>query len=241
MTSTTLPRRVLALSIAAVAALGLAACAADTQSDEATSGDEGSDEQDVKAAVIGEESNGKTVEVQLGRSFTIALTDSAASSGYRWRVSAVDRSLGQPKESYTPPPANGPIGGSGTRKFTWKTNSPLPLAGKHKISFELQRPWSETAPPAKKFSVTIDIKDPGAAVAKCGGLAGFQCKGATYCEFEKAQHCGAADQMGTCQTKPQMCPQVMMPVCGCNGQTYSNSCMANAAGVSVAASGPCAK
>lgn len=241
MPSSPILTRLLASSLAVVSAVSVAACAADTEeaADPATAGDE-TDEQDVVARVIGEESNGKTVEVQLGRSFTIALSDSQASSGYRWSVKSVDKTLGAPKESYAAPPKNGPIGASGTRKFTWKTNSPLNLVGKHKISFELQRPWAETAPPARKFEVTIDIKDPGATVAKCGGIAGFQCTAPnTYCQYATAKACGKGDQMGTCQTKPDMCTAQYLPVCGCNGQTYSNACMANAAGVSVARSGAC--
>jgi predicted secreted protein len=240
MTSTTLLTRLLVLSLSATAAVSVAACAADTEEPDPSAVADETDEQEVKARVIGEESNGTTVEVQLGRSFTVALADSQASSGYRWRLESVDKTLGAPKESYAAPPKDGPVGASGTRKFTWKTTSPLNLVGKHKISFELQRPWAETAPPARTFEVTIDIKDPGASVAKCGGLAGFRCTAAnTYCEFPAAKTCGKFDQMGTCQTKPQRCTAVYLPVCGCNGTTYSNACRANAAGVSVARSGPC--
>lgn len=234
--------RFLSLSLVAAAGVTLAACAADTDAEQADPAavDEGTDEQDVTARVIGEESNNKTVEVQLGRPFTIALADNAASSGYRWKVKSVDRTIGAPKESYAAPPKNGPIGASGTRKFTWKTKSPLNLVGKHKITFELQRPWAETSPPARTFTVTINITDPGPTVANCGGLAGFQCKTPnTYCQYAASQMCGAADQMGTCQIKPDACTAQYLPVCGCDGNTYSNACMANAAGTSVSKTGAC--
>jgi hypothetical protein len=33
---------------------------------------------------------------------------------------------------------------------------------------------------------------------------------------------------------------VNQPVCGCNGKTYSNACIAKAAGVDVASQGSCA-
>lgn len=227
------------LLLSLTASVASVACSAETASDdgEPASSDE-TDEQDVKAKVIGEESNGKTVDVQLGRSFTIALAENPT-TGYRWRVKSVDRTIGQPKDVYTPGGQPGQVGSGGTHKFTWKTNSPLNLVGKHKIDFELQRPWSETAPPAKTFSVTIDIKDTAPTAPKCGGLAGLRCAAGSYCEFTATQRCGMADQMGTCEVQPQMCTAQYDPVCGCNGKTYSNGCAANAAGTSVASKGAC--
>jgi hypothetical protein len=38
---------------------------------------------------------------------------------------------------------------------------------------------------------------------------------------------------------PDSCPQIFAPVCGVNGKTYSNSCMAEVAGVAVASTGSC--
>jgi hypothetical protein len=39
--------------------------------------------------------------------------------------------------------------------------------------------------------------------------------------------------------QPQMCPFSYFPVCGCDGRTYSNSCHAARAGVSVRQAGEC--
>jgi predicted secreted protein len=229
-------------SLLSLTALALAplACAqqTDTQDpavEDPTTSDGAAEE--IKAAMIGEAQNGKTVDVTLTRSFTIAL-DSNASTGYRWHVKSVDKTLGQPKES-TVAGDPGKPGSPGVQKFTWSTKSPLNLVGKHTIELEYQRPWAETSPPAKTFKVTINILD-GASAKKCGGLIGATCGAGQYCEFTAAQACGMADQQGTCQTPGQFCPEVFSPVCGCDGKDYGNSCFANVGGTSVAHSGNCA-
>jgi predicted secreted protein len=197
---------------------------------------DGSDEE-IKAAVFGQEDSGKTVQVTLGRSFTIALSENA-STGYSWKVSSVDRSLGYPKETMIPGDVSRP-GNPGTKKFTWTTKSPLDLVGKHDITIIKIRPWQETAPPAETFKITVEIID-SAKASTCGGLIAKACGTGSYCEFSAKAACGMGDQTGTCQTKPQFCPAVIMPVCGCDGKTYNNGCEANRVGVSVKASGPCA-
>ncbi|RMH43631.1 MAG: hypothetical protein D6689_04605 [Deltaproteobacteria bacterium] len=76
------------------------------------------------------------------------------------------------------------------------------------------------------------------APAMCGGIANIQCTGANdYCDV--SGHCGATDQSGVCRERPQFCPEVYQPVCGCDGTTYGNACKAAAAGASVASEGPC--
>jgi hypothetical protein len=74
----------------------------------------------------------------------------------------------------------------------------------------------------------------------CGGIAGLLCDEGEFCSFPVEAMCGNADQLGECVPQPEICITLFKPVCGCDGNTYSNSCTAAAAGVSVASEGECA-
>ncbi len=65
--------------------------------------------------------------------------------------------------------------------------------------------------------------------------ANTDCADGEYC----AHPAGGCDLPGKCTAKPDACPAILAPVCGCSGATYSNECHAAQQGESVAHDGPC--
>ncbi len=74
----------------------------------------------------------------------------------------------------------------------------------------------------------------------CGARGTSFCNAGQFCSWKDQDICGAFDAAGLCAYRPQICPQIFKPVCACDGNTYSNSCAAAAAGASVSSLGACA-
>ena len=72
-------------------------------------------------------------------------------------------------------------------------------------------------------------------VTKCQVGDNSTCKESQFCIGDAGQCSGE----GQCATKPEVCPMVVKPVCGCDGNSYGNSCEAAASGVVVALDGEC--
>ena len=81
---------------------------------------------------------------------------------------------------------------------------------------------------------TDDVKpDSDAVPTYCG--ANFDCGDTEYCAKDTCDPMA----VGQCATKPEMCPPLYSPVCGCDGTTYGSECDAQAAGENVDYAGEC--
>ncbi|MBK8172134.1 MAG: hypothetical protein IPK60_17565 [Sandaracinaceae bacterium] len=83
-----------------------------------------------------------------------------------------------------------------------------------------------------------EMRECPAAVA-CGARLGNTCEANQFCSFEESAICGHADATGTCALIPEGCTKELFWVCGCDGNSYQNACMANHAGTSVLHAGQC--
>jgi hypothetical protein len=57
---------------------------------------------------------------------------------------------------------------------------------------------------------------------RCGGILQITCGPGEWCD-PRPGHCKPGAR-GHCVKVPQVCFDLVLPVCGCNGQTFSNDC-----------------
>ncbi|MEC9056024.1 MAG: Kazal-type serine protease inhibitor domain-containing protein, partial [Verrucomicrobiota bacterium] len=80
----------------------------------------------------------------------------------------------------------------------------------------------------------VNVVSEGACINEGECNTNADCDDADYCFSEEG-----CDAPGTCEPKPTFCTREFRPVCGCDGQTYGNACVAAAAGVNVVSEGAC--
>jgi hypothetical protein len=78
----------------------------------------------------------------------------------------------------------------------------------------------------------------GGGGGPCGGISGGICDPSRYCDYT-GDTCGVSSGAGSCQPKPEVCTDVIEPVCGCDGKVYNNACEAAAAGIDLQSMGGC--
>ena len=134
----------LSLMAALLVATSLAACGDDD--------DDGAD----KEVQLSEADNGKTVTVALGREVVVALA-SNPTTGYSWAVVRPEPAnlelQGEPHYVAANPPTP-VVGAGGTEVFTFKATK----SGTSTLSMAYRRSFEPTAPPAKTFTVTVEVR-----------------------------------------------------------------------------------
>lgn len=100
----------------------------------------------------------------------------------------------------------------------------------------LAPPNSVDNPPGPAdYVATVVVRRPGLQCQDNTDCAVLSSIADPYCNKKD----GLCESSGMCEAKPLGCPDNVDPVCGCDGETYTNACEAAMNGVNVAFEGSC--
>ncbi len=74
---------------------------------------------------------------------------------------------------------------------------------------------------------------------ECSRAPGATCDAGFVCHYAPNAECGETGAQGACFPIPSTCTKDYSPICGCDGRTYLNICVAHSHGVSPRQSGEC--
>ncbi len=101
-----------------------------------------------------EQDNGKTIELTKGATLIVKLS-SNASTGYSWSVQSKSPLLKLLDSNYKEKKQLAQVAGApGVQTFQWQATG----AGNATLKLEYRRPWEKDEPPAKTFSVSLQIR-----------------------------------------------------------------------------------
>jgi len=75
---------------------------------------------------------------------------------------------------------------------------------------------------------------------QCSRAAGATCDPGFVCHYAPNAECGETGAQGACFPMPSTCTKDYSPICGCDGRSYVNICVAHSHGVSPRHAGQCA-
>jgi hypothetical protein len=74
---------------------------------------------------------------------------------------------------------------------------------------------------------------------ECSRTPGNTCDEGSVCHYAPGAACGESGAKGACFPMPTTCTKDYSPICGCDGRTYVNICVAHSHAVSPRSSGAC--